>query len=80
MPEEKSNTTVVTKEREYSGKLTKLIGDGNYNKIKKEPILKCKSNLSQILNMKIHGFMMNKWADDPTLKQVTKHVLASQNP
>lgn len=37
---DKSNTTVMMDKLEYSEKLASLVGDGNYNKVKKDPTLK----------------------------------------
>lgn len=51
LPADKGNVMVVIDKLEYSGKLTKLVGDGSYSKSTKEPTVKTERNLSQILNM-----------------------------
>ncbi|XP_036358521.1 uncharacterized protein LOC115210451 [Octopus sinensis] len=49
LPADKGNATVVINKSDYSEKLASLISDGSYCKEKKDPILKTKRKLSQIL-------------------------------
>ena len=49
LPADKGNATVVMDRLEYSNKLTDLIGNGGYSKIKKDPTLKTERKLSKIL-------------------------------
>ena len=49
LPADKGNATVVTDRVKYSNKLTDLIGNGGYCKVKKDPTLKTERKLSQIL-------------------------------
>ena len=50
LQDDKGNATVVMDEVEYSKKLVDLIGNDNYCKVKKDPTLKMKRKLSQILS------------------------------
>ena len=50
LPADKGNTTVVMDRVEYSNKLADLIENGGYCKVKKNPNLKTKRKLSQILS------------------------------
>ena len=49
LPADKGNATVVMDRLEYSNKLTDLIGNGGYSKIKKDSTLKTERKLSKIL-------------------------------
>ena len=50
LPADKGNVTVVMDRVEYSNKLANLIGNGGYCKVKKDPTLRTKRKLSQILS------------------------------
>ena len=63
LPADKGNATVVMDRLEYSNKLADLIGNGGYCKVKKDPTLKTKRKLSQILGKNKDLILQTKYRE-----------------